>query len=680
MSPHRSFRSISTFSASALASTLLALACGGGAESKPGDAKAGAKEAKVTETKKITLDTKDGKAGPSLQGKAGTPEEATAFITDVDAKLRALWTKSAEAEWAKATNITPEHEAAAAAAQAEVMAYETKTIGEATRFDGVKAEPDVRRQLDLLKLTSTLPAPDDDAKRKELATIATGLDAAYGAGEWCPESAGTAKPGTEPAPEPGTETAKPAADPKASSEGCLDLGELSAIMSDEAAKPGDARKQLEAWERWRTVSVPMREKYVRFVELGNEGAKAIGFSDVGTLWRSRYDMSPEAFEQEVGRLWGQVQPLYEALHCHVRAKLHEKYGDAVPEDGLIPAHLTGNMWAQDWAALYSWLEPYPGEPSLDVTKALQKAKYDEIKMVKAGEAFFTSLGMNSLPQTFWERSLFRQPEDRKVVCHASAWDVNFDNDLRIKMCIKIDHEDFVTIHHELGHNYYYNNYYTMPVLFQSGAHDGFHEAIGDAIALSITPAYLKEIGLLDEVSSSDKSVINKQMQDALQKVAFLPFGLLVDQWRWGVFAGKTKPESYNADWWTLRAKLQGVGAPSPRGEEFFDPGAKYHVPANTPYMRYFLAHIIQFQFHKAMCEAAGHTGPLHECSIYGNTEAGKKLKAMLAMGASRPWPEAMEALTGTKEMDGAALIEYFGPLKGYLDEQNAGRTCGWAAE
>ncbi|MCA9704865.1 MAG: M2 family metallopeptidase [Myxococcales bacterium] len=638
--------------------------CGGSPQAEPGatgkPAKAEGKPGEA-ETKKVTIDvSKAGdakaKAGPSIAPK-GTPEEAKAFITEVDAKLRELWTKSSEAEWAKATNITDETEAAAAAAQAEVMAYETKAIGEATKFDGVEAEPDVRRQIDLLKLTSTLPAPDDEAKRKELATIAANLEGTYGKGEWCED--------------PSSKTP----------ETCYDLGELSAVLTEEAAKAGDAGKQREAWERWRTISVPMRDKYARFVELGNEGAKAIGYADVGEVWRSRYDMSAPAFEQEMERLWGQVEPLYEALHCHVRARLQEKYGaEAVPEGGLIPAHLTGNMWAQDWANLYPWLEPYPGEPSLDITKALKKARYDEIKMVKAGEAFFTSLGLNPLPETFWERSMFEQPPDRKVVCHASAWDVGMNNDLRIKMCIKIDHEDFVTIHHELGHDYYYNNYYTMPVLFQSGAHDGFHEAIGDAIALSITPSYLKEIGLLSAISSNDKGVVNKQMQDALQKIAFLPFGKLIDQWRWNVFAGKTTPATYNADWWALRRKYQGVGAPEPRGEEHFDPGAKYHIPGNTPYARYFLAHILQFQFHKAMCEAAGHTGPLHECSVYGSKEAGKKLQAMLAMGASKPWPDALEVLTGTREMDGSALIEYFDPLMKYLEEQNAGRTCGWSKQ
>jgi peptidyl-dipeptidase A len=661
MSVHRSSRSIITLAAPVLALAFLSPACGGSSpDTKPADAKAAKTDAdakKIVDDKKVTIDLKKTPKGPSLaEPSKPTPEEAKAFITEVDAKLREVRIKAAEAEWAKATDITDEHTAAAAAASADVMAYETKAILDTTKFDGVEADPDVRRQLTLLKITSTLPAPNDEAKRKELATIATGLDATYGKGEWCEDST------------------------KRTPETCLDIGELSQVLTVEAAKPGDAAKQLQAWERWHTISVPMRDQYTRLVELGNEGAKGIGFGDMGQLWRSGYDMTPEAFEQEVDRLWGQVQPLYESLHCHVRAKLHEKYGEAVPENGLIPAHLTGNLWAQDWVGLYPWLEPYPGEPSLDITKALKKAGYDELKMVKAGETFFTSMGLNPLPATFWERSLFKQPEDRKVVCHASAWDVGYNNDLRIKMCIKIDHEDFVTIHHELGHDYYYNNYYTLPVLFQNGAHDGFHEAIGDAIALSITPAYLKEIGLLSKISKNDKGVINKQMQDALQKIAFLPFGKLVDQWRWDVFSGKTTPATYNADWWKLRAKMQGVGAPAPRGEDHFDPGAKYHIPGNTPYARYFLAHIIQFQFHKAMCQAAGFDGPLHECSVYNSKEAGAKLMAMLAMGASKPWPDALEKLTGTREMDGSALLEYFAPLKGYLDEQNAGRTCGWSAE
>jgi peptidyl-dipeptidase A len=580
-------------------------------------------------------------------------EEAKAFIAETDKELRRLWTKSAEAEWAKATNITDETEAAAAAASAEVMAYETKAIKDGTKFKAYKGDADIERQLLLLSTTSTLPAPDDEAKREELAGIAAKLDGMYGKGKYC---------------------TKPDDD-----KSCKTLGDLEEVLGKEAqAKKGSYDKQLEAWKGWHSIAVPMKPLYERFVELGNEGAKDIGFADMGVLWRSRYDMSPEAFEQEVERLWGQVKPLYDALHCHVRAELSDRYGaEKVPLEGPIPAHLLGNMWQQEWANLYPMLEPYPGEASIDVTAALKKNKYDEKQMVRTAEAFFVSLGLNKLPDTFWERSMFTKPADREVICHASAWDVGMQNDLRIKMCIKIDHEDLVTIHHELGHNYYYNNYYTLPVLFQSGAHDGFHEAIGDAIALSITPKYLKQIGLLTEVSENEKGVVNKQMQDALSKIAFLPFGKLIDQWRWDVFSGKVKPDGYNAHWWKLKQQYQGVAPAEERGEDFFDPGAKYHIPGNTPYARYFLAHIIQFQFHKAMCEAAGHEGPLHECSIYGSKEAGEKLRATLALGASKPWPVAMEALAGTKEMDGSALIEYFAPLQAYLDEQNKDRKCGW---
>jgi len=626
--------------------SLSAAGCDGAPADKP-PAAAGDKGKSTTKTKtkgdkskKITLKVPEGKAAAAQK-----------FVKDVDAKLTELWTVAARADWAKATDITDAHAKTASEAAAKVMAYETEVITAATQFDGVKADPDTDRQIKLLKLTSTLPAPDDDAKRSELAGIASKLEGMYGKGKWC---ADPAKPET-----------------------CQDLGKLSAVLVDNAKAGKNAAAQLEAWKRWRTVSVPMRADYQRFAELGNEGANGIGFANVGELWKSRYDMTPAEFETEMERLWQQVKPLYEQLHCHVRAGLNDKYGEAVPLDGKIPAHLTGNMWAQEWTNLYDWLEPYPGEPSLDVTAALEKAGYDEIKMVKAGETFFTSLGLNPLPKTFWERSMFRKPEGKEAVCHASAWDVTMKNDLRIKMCIKIDHEDFVTIHHELGHNYYYNNYYDKPALFQSGAHDGFHEAIGDAIALSITPGYLKKIGLLETVSTNDKGVINKQMQDALSKIAFLPFGKMIDQWRWDVFSGKITPEQYNAGWWKLREQYQGVAAPEARGEAFFDPGAKYHIPANTPYARYFLAHILQFQFHKAMCDAAGHKGPLHTCSIYESKEAGKKLAAMLAMGASKPWPDALEKLTGTRTMDASALLEYFEPLKGYLAEQNKGRTCGW---
>jgi peptidyl-dipeptidase A len=389
-------------------------------------------------------------------------------------------------------------------------------------------------------------------------------------------------------------------------------------------------------------------------------------------------MTPAAFEADIERLWRDTRQLYDRLHCYVRARLRKKYGaDKIAEGAPIPAHLLGNMWAQDWSNIYDLVEPYPGQASLDVSKKLKEKKIEGAPLVRLGEKFFTSLGFDALPASFWERSLFVRPRDREVVCHASAWDVTYSNDLRIKMCIEPTEEDLITVHHELGHDYYFHEYYKLPMLFQAGANDGFHEGIGDTLALSVTPAYLKSLGLLDQVPDNPRAAINQQMKMALEKVAFLPFGLLIDKWRWDVFAGKTPKDQYNAAFWELRRRYQGISAPAPRSEADFDPGAKFHIPASTPYTRYFLARIYQFQFHRALCRVAGHKGPLETCSIYGNKEAGAKLKAMLAMGASRPWPDAMSALSGETSGDASALLEYFAPLSKWLETETKTEKCGW---
>jgi peptidyl-dipeptidase A len=587
-------------------------------------------------------------ASAPAQGKP-TAEDARKFAERVNADLKRLWVRQATAEWIKATHITDDTERNAAWVNEEVLAYMNQAIKESRRFDGLKLDPDTARTLHLLKVNSAIAAPSDAQKRAELAANAAKLEGLYGKGKYCKKD-------------------------KAGKESCRDLGELSDVMA--TSRKYD--ELLDAWVGWHSVSPPMRPLYERFVAVGNEGAKEIGFSNLGNLWKSAYDMSPEAFEQDTQRLWQQVKPLYDDLHCYVRGRLAKRYGaDKVPAGKPIPAHLLGNMWAQEWNNIYPLVEPYPGQANLDVSAALKRQGYDPIKMVKLGENFFTSLGLKPLPASFWERSQFTKPRDRDVVCHASAWDVTFDNDLRIKMCIKPTEEDLVTIHHELGHNYYFTYYYTLPAIYQAGANDGFHEAIGDAITLSITPGYLKQVGLLRDVPKNEKNLINLQMKDALEKVAFLPFGLLIDQWRWDVFAGKTAPADYNKAWWALREKYQGVAAPVARSEQDFDPGAKYHVPANVPYTRYFLARILQFQFHKAMCDAAGFKGPLHECSIYGNKEVGKRMEAMLAMGASKPWQDALAAMTGQRQIDATPLIEYFAPLRTWLQEQNKGQTCGW---
>ncbi|NOK08420.1 M2 family metallopeptidase [Corallococcus exercitus] len=586
------------------------------------------------------------KATPAPATKA-TPAEAKQFAEKLNADLKQLWTRQATAEWIKSTYITDDTERNAASVNEEVMAYVNNAIKESRRFDGLKLDADTARMLHLLRVSQTLPAPANPKQRAELAATAAKLEGLYGKGKYCGKD-GKGK--------------------------CRDLEELSDVM----AESRNADELLDAWTGWHAISRPMRPLYTQLVDLSNAGAKDIGFNDLGTLWRSSYDMTPAEFETEAQRLWGQVKPMYDELHCYVRGRLAKQYGEAkVPAGKPIPAHLLGNMWAQEWNNIYPLVEPFPGQASLDVGSALVKQGYDPQKMVKLGEKFFTSLGMKPLPQTFWERSQFTKPKDRDVVCHASAWDVTYDNDLRIKMCIKPTEEDLVTIHHELGHDYYYTYYYKLPVLFQAGANDGFHEAIGDALTLSITPAYLQQAGLLNAVEKNDKNVINLQLKDALEKVAFLPFGLLVDQWRWDVFSGKVKPADYNKSWWALRTKYQGVAAPVARTEQDFDAGAKYHVPANVPYTRYFLARILQFQFHKALCEAAGHKGALNECSIYGNKAAGQRLQAMLEMGASKPWPDALAAMTGSRQMDATPMLEYFAPLRRWLQEQNKGQKCGW---
>lgn len=587
--------------------------------------------------------------------KAPTVDEAKAFVKKVDADLRRLWVRQSTAEWIKSTYITDDTERNAAALNEDVMAYLTQATRDAQRFKGLKLDPETQRQLLLLRLSTALPAPSDAKKREALAAIAAKLEGLYGKGKYC-------KPG------------------KGGKEECRDLQQLSEVLAKVGDKKGPGYDELlDAWQGWHGTSKEMRPHYERLVALSNEGAKEFGAPDLGDLWRQAYDMSPAEFEKETDRLWNQVKPLYDDLHCYVRGRLSRKFGaDKVPANGPIPAHLLGNMWAQEWANVYPLVEPYAGQPSLDVTKKLKAQKYDEKKLVQLGERFFTSLGLDPLPETFWERSQFVKPRDREVVCHASAWDVTFSNDLRIKMCIKVDEEDLITVHHELGHDYYFMNYYTKPVLFQQGANDGFHEAIGDALTLSITPEYLKSLKLIDALPKDEKGLINVQLKDSLEKIAFLPFGRMIDQWRWDVFSGKVKPSEYNQHWWALRLKYQGVApAGGARGEDFFDPGAKFHIPANVPYMRYFLARVLQFQFHRAMCRTAGHTGPLHTCSIYGNKEAGAKLKAMLALGSSRPWPDALETLTGERQMDASAILDYFAPLQAWLKEQNKGQTCGW---
>jgi len=577
-----------------------------------------------------------------------TPADAQKFIESAEQRLFDLGVKAQRAAWVQENFITVDTEQIAADLGEVANTAATQYAKEAHRFDHVQLSPELARKRYLLELASGFPAPDDPKSQKELAQILSSLDGDYGKGKWCPD--GADKP-------------------------CSDVTAVTKLMSTSR----DPEELKRAWVGWHAVGAPMRQRYARMVELGDEGSRELGYSDVGVLWRSNYDMPPDQFSAELDRVWEQLRPLYLSLHAYVRGQLVKKYGkDVVPPSGPIPAHLLGNIWAQEWNNVYDLMDSPKPVQSFDLTKILVDRKTDPHGMVKYGENFFTSLGFAPLPETFWERSLFTKPADRDVVCHASAWDVDSKDDLRVKMCIQITEEDFRTIHHELGHNFYQRAYNTQPPLFQGSANDGFHEAVGDTIALSVTPEYLKQIGLIDTVPPASGD-IDYLLQEALEKVAFLPFGLVVDKWRWEVFSGKVKPDEYNRAWWDLRLKYQGVAPPVARSDADFDPGAKYHVPGNIPYARYFLARIYQYQFQRALCKIAGYQGPLHRCSIYGNKAAGDRLNEMLSLGASKPWPEALAVLTGENQLDASALADYFAPLKSWLDAQNKRNNypTGW---
>jgi peptidyl-dipeptidase A len=584
----------------------------------------------------------------SRPGPVATSAQALDFLRQAEDTLLRLSTDANRASWIQATYITDDTEIVAAQANQRLIDETLRLTKQARRFEALKLSPDAARKLKLLKLSLTLAAPSDPSESAELTRLVTAMESAYGKGKYC------------------------RATPDGQSK-CLDLEEITRIM----ATSRDPAELLDVWRGWHAIARPLRKPFMRYVELANKGARELGFADMGAMWRAKYDMPPDAFARELDRLWEQVRPLYVALHTYVRKKLREKYGPSVvPSTGPIPVHLLGNMWAQSWENIYPLVAPAHADPGFDLTQILKQRNTQPLDMVRYGERFFTSLGFAPLPQTFWERSLFVKPRDREVVCHASAWNIDNVEDLRIKMCIDITEEDFTTIHHELGHNFYQRAYNKQPMLFRDSANDGFHEAIGDTIALSVTPEYLVKIGLLSQAPDPSRD-IGLLLKRALDKVAFLPFGLLIDQWRWKVFSGDIPPGQYNASWWELRRKYQGVAPAEKRTEEDFDPAAKYHVAANVPYTRYFLATILQFQFHRALARLAGCTGPLHRCSIYGNQSVGARLDRMLSMGLSRPWPEALEALTGEKQMDATAMLDYFAPLQRWLEEQTRGERPGW---
>jgi peptidyl-dipeptidase A len=573
---------------------------------------------------------------------------AQAFVAAAEKDLAGFSLIAQPAAWVNATYINDDTDALNAYFGTIGTEKGVKYASAAARYAAIPGlDYDTQRKLNILRGALTLAAPQTPGAAAELNTITPRLASTYGKG-------------------------------RATLNGKVITGD------DVEAEMGTNRNPAQLAEMWKSwhenVGRPMRPDYVRMVEIANQGAKELGYADTGAMWRSQYDMTPEQFSVMYDRLWAEVKPLYDQLHCYTRTKLNQKYGDKIqPASGPIRADLLGNMWAQEWGNIYDIVAPAgAGDVGYDITDLLKAKKKTPVDMVRIGEGFYTSLGFAPLPASFYKRSQITRPADREVICHASAWDIDNKDDLRIKMCTKVNGDDFVTIHHELGHNFYQRAYNDQPYLYLNGANDGFHEAIGDFVALSITPEYLTQIGLLDrsKIPSADKDT-GLLLRQAMDKVAFLPFGLMVDKWRWGVFDGSTPPANYNASWVALKQQYQGVAPPVARSEADFDPGAKFHIPGNTPYARYFLARLLQFQFYKAACDMSGWKGPLHRCSFYGNKQVGARLNAMLAMGASKPWPDALEAFTGTRDISGKPMLEYFAPLSAWLAKQNAGKQCGW---
>ena len=587
----------------------------------------------------------------SQQGSALNESDVETFLERVELEDKTLGPVASSAYWIGSNFITYDSQKVVADYGKRFQLLALERARQASTFDKVQVSEQNRRKLNLIKNSFVMPSPLDDALAGEIASISAELDAMYGTGQHC------------------------------FGEGdCYDLEAFEAIIDNSR----DPDELLKAWEGWRNIGKPMKAMYLRMVEIGNQGAQDLGYTGLTDLWFSQYDMEADDFLAETDRVWDELKPLYDALHCHVRNELSEHYGEAVvSKEGSMPAHVLGNMWGQSWANIYD-LVYTPDNPTadtnIDLTKILEEKDIGEIEMVEIAENFFLSLGFEPLPKTFWERSLFIKPQDHNVVCHASAWDLDSDaNDLRVKMCIERNAEDFSTIHHELGHIFYYQAYSEQPSIFQSGANDGFHEAVGDLLTLSITPDYYHKIGMITEAEAinAKSDPISLLMQQALDGVVSVPWTLMLDKWRAGVFSGETSEAELNNSWWELREYYQGIGAPRDRDEDAFDPGAKYHIPGNTPYTRYYLAKILQYQFHESLCNQIGFEGPLHECSIYDNELAGEKLRGMLSLGQSKEWQVALDALTGTRTLSGKSMLNYYKPLKDWLDVKNADRTCGW---
>ena len=586
-------------------------------------------------------------AACTLPEPPSTAAEAEAFVAGAEASLLDLRTAYRRAAWVDEQLATEDTAAIAAAARRRLRDGTARLAHAAVRFDGAEPSASLRRKLLLLRTSLAAVGPSAPEPRQELWGVLEGMERAYDRSTACPVAGGA----------------------------CLDRPALERLF----AESRETDERLDAWLGWHRAAAPGRSAYRRFVELANAGARELGYADTGALWRTAHDLPPGAPGAALDRIWNELRPLYESLHCLVRARLGETYGTAVaPPDEAIPAHLLGSPWGGRWEALYDLVRSPERELRDELTRRLERRRIDAAAMARLGERFFHSLGFGPLPATFRARSRLVGAADAGIVCRPGAWHIDAGSDVRLRMCIEGSADDLVTVHEMLGRTHYHWAYRFQDPLFRTDpAAGGFEAGVAGAIGLSMTPEYFVRAGVLERVPAVDE--VGLLLRRALETLAYVPFGLAVDRWRSEVFSGQVGVEAYNRTWWELRRSYQGVGPAAPRGDAAFDPGAAAPVAGNRPSTPGVIGRILQFQLHRALCEAAGDTRALHECSVFGSRRAGARLLAMMEPGAGRPWPEALESLTGTRALDAGAMLDYFAPLAAWLDAQNAGRTCGWPA-
>ncbi|CRK96558.1 CLUMA_CG009925, isoform A [Clunio marinus] len=572
-------------------------------------------------------------------------ENLRKFLIEIDKKNSAECTLNVAAQWAFETNVNEVTQIDALAAQQRYSDYmrsiweQIKLIDKTSLYD-----ENLHRQLKLLASIGPSALPADQLDRYN--RIINDMLAIYNSATIC---------GYE---QPFQCSLR-----------------LQPHLKEIMAKSRDWDELTWVWTEWRRkAGKPIRDLFEQLTDLTNEAANYNNYKDAAEYWSFQFD-TPN-FRYEMEDVWKEILPLYEQLHTYVRRKLREFYGpDKINRNAPLPAHILGNMYGQSWNILDITV-PYPGRSNLDVTPAMRAQGYSPLIMFQLGEEFFTSMNMTAMPPEFWAHSIFEEPVDRPVLCQPSAWDFCNGADYRIKMCTDVTHKDFVTVHHELAHIQYFLNYHNNPKVFRDGANPGFHDAIGDAISLSITPKHLQGLGLIQKSIDDTAHEINFLFAMAMDKVVFLPYALALEQWRFDVFSKKVHKEQFNCHYWLLREKYGGIKPPVLRSELDFDPGAKYHVPANVPYMKYFFSTVFQFQLHRAMCIASKEfdpsnpSKPLHKCSIYRHHEAGHMLKKLMSKGASQPWQHTIQEVMGEGRLDGSAVREYFKPLEEWLRNEN----------